>query len=170
MFTLQSRLRDAIAFDSHSPSAVTYQQHGSDVDRAGSIRAGRGDVQSGVPFVPIDMRQASRGEKMTNNRKAGQSGGPPGTGICAPGDPSPTIAESHPPAIAGGMTVRRLTPRECERLQGFPDAWTRLAADGREIKDGPRYRMLGNAVAVPVAEWIGRRIMQVEQEPKPCRG
>lgn len=48
--------------------------------------------------------------------------------------------------------VRRLMPLECERLQGFPDQWTEGFADST------RYRMLGNAVAVPVAEWIGRRI------------
>lgn len=51
--------------------------------------------------------------------------------------------------------VRRLTPTECERLQGFPDGWT----DGQA--DTQRYKQLGNAVAVPVAEWIGRRIMEV---------
>jgi len=50
--------------------------------------------------------------------------------------------------------VRRLTPREWERLQGFPDDWTLV--DG--MADSPRYRMLGNAVAVPVAEWIARRM------------
>lgn len=50
--------------------------------------------------------------------------------------------------------VRRLTPTECERLQGFPDGWT----DGQA--DTQRYKQLGNAVAVPVAEWIGRRIME----------
>jgi len=54
--------------------------------------------------------------------------------------------------------VRRLTPLECERLQGFPDGWTAV----KGMKDRPRYRMLGNAVCVPVAEWIGKRIMQVE--------
>jgi len=48
--------------------------------------------------------------------------------------------------------VRRLTPTECERLQGFPDGWTEGQADS------PRYRQLGNAVTVNVAEWIGRRI------------
>lgn len=52
--------------------------------------------------------------------------------------------------------VRRLTPLECERLQGFPDGWT----DGES--DSARYRMLGNAVCVRVAEWIGKRIMEVE--------
>jgi DNA (cytosine-5)-methyltransferase 1 len=55
-------------------------------------------------------------------------------------------------AIREGMAVRRLTPLECERLQGFPDGWT----DGQS--DSARYRQLGNAVAVPVVEWIGRRL------------
>lgn len=53
--------------------------------------------------------------------------------------------------------VRRLTPTECERLQGFPDGWT------ANQKDSTRYRQLGNAVAVPVAEWIGKRIKQITQ-------
>jgi DNA (cytosine-5)-methyltransferase 1 len=57
-------------------------------------------------------------------------------------------------AVGGSFGVRRLTPVECERLQGFPDGWTAGFADTI------RYRMLGNAVAVPVAEWIGRRIME----------
>ena len=56
--------------------------------------------------------------------------------------------------------ARRLTPRECERLQGFPDDWTLV--DG--MKDGPRYRMMGNAVTVNVAEWIGRRILEVDSD------
>lgn len=54
--------------------------------------------------------------------------------------------------------VRRLTPRECERLQGFPDDWT------IGFSDSTRYRMLGNAVAVPCAEWIGRRIVAAAME------
>jgi DNA (cytosine-5)-methyltransferase 1 len=61
--------------------------------------------------------------------------------------------------LVGDGVPRRLTPRECERLQAFPDDWTRWTADEKEIADGPRYRMLGNAVTVNVAEWIGRRIM-----------
>ena len=54
--------------------------------------------------------------------------------------------------------VRRLTPVECERLQGFPDDWT------AGHSDTARYRMLGNAVCVPVAEWIGRRIVEIDKE------
>lgn len=67
-----------------------------------------------------------------------------------------------PPAIAvGGMTVRRLTPRECERLQGFPDDWTKIPYRGRpadECPDGPRYKAIGNSMAVPVMRWIGERM------------
>lgn len=63
--------------------------------------------------------------------------------------------------VAGQFGVRRLTPRECEFLQGFPADWTLYDASGKEISDSARYRMLGNAVAAPVAEWIGRRIMKI---------
>jgi DNA (cytosine-5)-methyltransferase 1 len=62
---------------------------------------------------------------------------------------------------AGGYTVRRLTPTECERLQGFPDGWTRIPWRGKpaeECPDGPRYKALGNSMAVPVMAWIGRRM------------
>lgn len=66
---------------------------------------------------------------------------------------------------AGNLGVRRLMPVECERLQGFPDGWTEwgMEEDGqwehfKQQADGTRYRQLGNAVAVPVAEWLGHRI------------
>lgn len=71
-----------------------------------------------------------------------------------------------------GMQVRRLTPVECERLQGFPDNHTRIAWRGKvaaECPDGPRYKAIGNSMAVPVMRWIGERIaaaMPVE-EPAP---
>lgn len=61
--------------------------------------------------------------------------------------------------------VRRLTPRECERLQGFPDDYTRIPYRGKpadRCPDGPRYQALGNSMAVPVMNWIGRRIELVE--------
>ncbi len=59
--------------------------------------------------------------------------------------------------------VRRLTPRECERLQGFPDDYTLIPWRGKpaeECPDGPRYKAIGNSKAVPVVRWIGRRIQQ----------
>lgn len=62
--------------------------------------------------------------------------------------------------IGHSSGVRRLTPIECERLQGFPDQWTAISS-GRPQADSARYKQLGNAVAVPVAEWIARRIVGV---------
>lgn len=71
--------------------------------------------------------------------------------------------------------VRRLTPTECERLQGFPDNYTKIAWRGKisdDCPDGPRYKAMGNSMAVPVMRWIGERINAVEnikskQEEKP---
>lgn len=65
-----------------------------------------------------------------------------------------------------GVAVRRLTPTECERLQGFPDGWTRIPWRGKpaeECPDGPRYKALGNSMAVPVMRWIGERIGEAER-------
>ena len=58
--------------------------------------------------------------------------------------------------------VRRLTPMECERLQGFPDNYTLISHRGKPAADGPRYKALGNSMAVPVMRWIGERIAMVE--------
>ena len=63
--------------------------------------------------------------------------------------------------ITDGYAVRRLTPRECERLQGFPDGWTEVPYRGKsadECPDTPRYKAIGNSMAVPVMRWIGERI------------
>ena len=60
------------------------------------------------------------------------------------------------------MAVRRLTPKECERLQGFGDNYTDIQAKGKPTPDGPRYKALGNSMAVPVMAWIGQRIQEVE--------
>jgi DNA (cytosine-5)-methyltransferase 1 len=58
--------------------------------------------------------------------------------------------------------VRRLTPRECERLQGFPNDYTLVQYRGKCSPDGPRYKALGNSMAVPVMRWIGERIQMVD--------
>ena len=60
------------------------------------------------------------------------------------------------------MAVRRLTPRECERLQGMPDDYTLVPHRGKPAADGPRYRVIGNSMAVPVMRWIGQRIQMVD--------
>ena len=72
----------------------------------------------------------------------------------------PIVATSSP-------TVRRMTPRECERLQGFPDDYTQIPWRGKEPEDCPnghRYKAMGNSMAVPVMKWIGERIQQVENK------
>ena len=67
---------------------------------------------------------------------------------------------AQPPSLS----VRRLTPRECERLQGFPDDWTLIPYRKGESSDSNRYRSLGNSMAVPVMRWIGTRIARVDGE------
>lgn len=89
------------------------------------------------------------------------------------GELAPTMramghAESHANAggqlaIASGYAVRRLTPLECERLQGAPDNHTLITHRGKPIADGPRYKMIGNSWAVPVVRYIGERIELVRQ-------
>jgi DNA (cytosine-5)-methyltransferase 1 len=72
---------------------------------------------------------------------------------------SPTLDKSKTPATMHNMAVRRLTPVECERLQGFPDNYTNIKEN---CPDGPRYKAMGNSMAVPVMRWIGERINRLE--------
>lgn len=72
-----------------------------------------------------------------------------------------TATDRH--AVSDGLQVRRLTPTECERLQGFPDNHTQIPWRGKpaaDCPDGPRYKAIGNSMAVPVMRWIGRKIKQ----------
>jgi DNA (cytosine-5)-methyltransferase 1 len=78
-----------------------------------------------------------------------------GSGYMGQDEKAYTIATSQDQQIMHGMAVRRLTPTECERLQGFPDGYTDIMP---ETPDGPRYKALGNSMAVPVMRWIGSRI------------
>ena len=71
-------------------------------------------------------------------------------------------AASEPPHLATLYAVRRLTPTECERLQGFPDGYTATPHRGKPAADGPRYKALGNSWATNCAEWIGERIAEVD--------
>lgn len=116
---------------------------------------------------PINEQIATRGKKLGRGT---------GLGVGADGDPAFTLLENHPhmvaseigdkPAGVNPMLVRRLTPLECERLQGFPDEHTLIAWKGKpaeECPDGPRYKAIGNSMAVPVMRWIGRRIAAVDK-------
>lgn len=89
-----------------------------------------------------------------------------------PGDPNFTlrcgsdVGYNDVVADYSNYIVRRLTPKECERLQGFPDDWTKVPYRGKpaeECPEGPRYKACGNSMAVPVIRWLGERIMFVEE-------
>jgi DNA (cytosine-5)-methyltransferase 1 len=71
----------------------------------------------------------------------------------------PSARASEQPSVA----VRRLTPKECERLMGFPDDFTLIPYRGKPAADGPRYKALGNSMAVPCMRWIGQKIMEAAQ-------
>jgi DNA (cytosine-5)-methyltransferase 1 len=91
--------------------------------------------------------------------------GPGGTGVSKEDGPMYTLTKTDTHAVMQEppMAVRRLTPLECERLMGWPDDHTRYKADGTEQADTHRYKQCGNGVASPVAEWIGKQLMKLEQ-------
>ena len=127
-----------------------------------------------APAVAFDARQTDvcvYGDKTGPLDTDGSS-----IGVCVTGDRTHALlAEGADasedgtgrgtPIVPSGMSVRRLTPTECERLQGFPDGWTAIPWKGKpasDCPDGPRYRALGNSMAVNVMRWIGRRIETVD--------
>jgi DNA (cytosine-5)-methyltransferase 1 len=160
--------------------AVAYQCHGGNVGPMGVLRQGNGSLTGGVPFIvnaaescatKSHARETDTARSLdTTGGFASSQGGTvigvqmnfiretrlrdlAGTLASQPGN-----AQFNGLFDQGRMAVRRLTPVECERLQGFPDGWTAGFADGA------RYRMLGNAVSVPPAEWIGRRTVAAHGE------
>lgn len=159
MNTLDRTNSTAVAALDFNPTDARLRYAHDDVSQTLTARAGTGG--NNVPLVKaFKWNQGERSRSL------------------AIGDVSPTLSTDHNPAvyeIAGntedshmdGLTVRRLTPLECERLQGFPDGWTDIPWRGRErAPDGPRYKALGNSMAVPVMRWIGERIHMVEEANK----
>ncbi|EHA6233242.1 Dam family site-specific DNA-(adenine-N6)-methyltransferase [Salmonella enterica] len=137
--------------------AFSYKDNGADAtaDLSPTIRAGNHDsshVNSGQPPAIAYAFKAGQGAK------AG------GIGYAEEQSPTLTSASSGTnltPAVIHGVAVRRLTPVECERLQGFPDNHTLIPWNGKDAADcpdGPRYKAIGNSMAVPVMRWIGERI------------
>ena len=150
-------------------------------------------AQHGVA-IPLDLRNAGRDPEKRDamNRQGcgvGAAGDPastlssafvPGVASFKPGQSAeargigyedelaPSLEAggggNNRPAIMHHMAVRRLTPRECERLQGFPDDYTLIPYRGKPPADGPRYKALGNSMAVPVMRWLGERIQEIEQK------
>jgi DNA (cytosine-5)-methyltransferase 1 len=154
-----------VPFTTH---ALTAEGHDASEDGTGRC----------TPIVPFDTTQITSGENRSNP-KPGDPSHPLAAGAHAPaiaftertrpkGRTLETMEEAayaltnpasggrtHSRQLYDGVGVRRLTPLECERLQGFPDGWTDIAG----ASDSARYRALGNAVAVPVVEWIMGRLM-----------
>ncbi len=125
----------AIAFDGGNQSTSDDIHH--------TLRIGR-DSGDAIAF-----RENQRGEVQYVDppHALASGGGKPGQGYCG---------------VQQAMAVRRLTPRECERLQGFPDDYTLVTYRNKPAADGPRYKALGNSMAVPVMRWIGERIASVD--------
>ena len=117
---------------------------------AGTLRAGR-IPEHQMALQPIAFQLA--GDRDNPSVSVSE------TAFCLPANPMSDRGQ----AVAASMAVRRLTPVECERLQGFPDNYTNIPwRKADQSPDGPRYKALGNSMAVPVMHWIGRRISVYE--------
>lgn len=122
--------------------------------RGEGFDAGEDGMGRGTPLEPICIKGAAIGRKP----EAGPQYGETLTGMAY----TQNCVDVHG-VMTPAMQVRRLTPRECERLQGFHDDYTAIPwrkKPASECPDGPRYKALGNSWAVPVARWIGKRIEQ----------
>jgi len=130
-----------------------------------SLRRTSGDFKSFVDDRPLSRAEGVVARAMRRVWEEGPDGRTPqGRGLAKQlafqlGKALPVLP--HPGAQSGSLIVRRLTPKEAERLQGFPDDYTAISWRGKpagQCPDGPRYKALGNSWAVPVVRWIGRRI------------
>jgi DNA (cytosine-5)-methyltransferase 1 len=130
----------------------TAKDHGADAsDISPTLRSGShsGSHANGgvMPAVAFSENQQGQIWEHDSVQALNKGGGKPGQGYAA---------------IRQASAVRRLTPMECERLQGFPDGYTAVPYRGKPAADGPRYKALGNSMAVPVMAFIGQRINLVE--------
>jgi DNA (cytosine-5)-methyltransferase 1 len=137
---------------------IVYENHPTDsrVKEMGSVcttvTARWGTGGGNVPFA---LAENTIGRQPLN--------GGNGTGFTE-GGPMYTLNATGVHGVAQQMAVRRLTPIECERLQGFPDNHTNIPwRKKEESPDGPRYKAMGNSMAVPVMHWIGKQIQTVEE-------
>jgi DNA (cytosine-5)-methyltransferase 1 len=135
----------------------------------------------GTPLVPVAFHPTqdpiSSEDGTTHAMGCGSKGGAATVAVAQPVELVAALTASgrgvertgesrgqDPLVLATGMQVRRLTPTECERLQGFPDGYTNIPWRKKpEAPDGPRYKALGNSMAVPCMAWIGQRIAEVDR-------
>ena len=138
-----------IAFTLHGSDGTTSAASPTEV--AGSLRTrAPGSIENSSTTAVLQEQPVARSGELTASPDIGGTLQRSGDGGRIDGLMTPQ------------MTVRRLTPRECERLQGFPDDYTLVEYRGKPAADGPRYKALGNSMAVPVMRWIGERIATVD--------
>lgn len=141
-----------LAFAENSRSEVRLE--GGDGQIVGTLSTGGGKPGQGHPCIAHAIQAGAL--------RQNPASGPDGVGVQA--DHAYTLeARAEVQAVSTGSQVRRLTPRECERLQGFPDDYTMIPYRGRVpglCPDGPRYKAIGNSKAVFVVRWIGQRLQQ----------
>lgn len=135
-------------------TAFAHQQGGSiDLHMSDDCALALQRSQTQAVTYPINMQIATRHNALGEGT---------GLGIGSESDPAFTLLRDHHHAVGTHSAVRRLTPRECERLQGFPDDYTLVPHRNKPAADGQRYKALGNSMAVPVMRWIGKRIAMVD--------
>ena len=178
--------------DQAQPHAIAFTQNtrdevrliGGDGQIAGALAAESGMKQTNYVAQPYTLAIRGRGDSHdleyrqdgTANALLTPNGGRAGIGVGAiavHGTQDPCVSDKafalgrnsgQENAVMQNMAVRRLLPEECEKLQGFPRGYTNIPWRGKpESPDGPRYRALGNSMAVPCMRWIGERIALVSQ-------
>lgn len=137
---------------------VAYGIHSDAIDRTGEGAAGTAGERSGLG-ISEDLSPCLNAKRPNAVAFNWQSGGSKARLGFA--EKTTALQAEQTPAVLTQMAVRRLTPTECERLQGFRDGFTAVPYRGKPAADGPRYRALGNSMAVPVVRWIGERIAKV---------
>lgn len=147
-FESETFVAQAIAFNGRQDPDVTG-------DRAGSLNGMSPQDQCIAYGLDSDIFDRS------GEGASGTAGERAGLGITA--EHTNALRAKRPNGVAHGWAVRRLTPTECERLQGFPDGYTAIPFRGKPAADGPRYKALGNSWAVNAARWIGYRIQMVDE-------
>ncbi|WP_019102362.1 DNA cytosine methyltransferase [Chromobacterium haemolyticum] len=120
-------------------------------------RAGMGIGDNGDPMFTLQSG-AQHGVALTVALRGRDGGATAELGDDVAGCLRASSGGGDKPHVLAQMRVRRLTPTECERLQGFPDGYTDVLFRGKPAADGPRYKAIGNSKAVPVVQWLGRRI------------
>lgn len=167
-----------VAFAENSRGEIRLEN--GDGQCVGTLNAGGGKPGQGTPCIAFPERMSgtqcassvdvspSLGAMnptaiaIQERADAGPNSGPGGKGWRDDGAAYTLEARHRVHAVATQWAVRRLTPLECERLQGFPDGHTNTLHNGKPAADGPRYKALGNSWAVNCARWIGERIEAVD--------